>query len=147
MIRAVIFDFNGLLVDDESLHFDLFREALGEEGIALSEKDYHERYLGYDDRGCFAEALRDAGRSADDATVEELIARKAGRYQEKAREGLRIFPGAAEAMKSLGSRWPIAICSGALRNEILFALRLMGVADWPTALIAAEDVVNCKPDP
>lgn len=147
MIRAVIFDFNGLLVDDESLHFDLFREALGEEGIALSEKDYHERYLGYDDRGCFAEALRDAGRSADEAIVEELIARKAGRYQEKAREGLRIFPGAAEAIKSLGSRWPIAICSGALRGEILFALRLMGVAEWPTALIAAEDVVNCKPDP
>ena len=147
MIRAVIFDFNGLLVDDESLHFDLFREALGEEGIALSEKDYHERYLGYDDRGCFAEALRDAGHAADDAIVDDLIARKAGRYQEKAREGLRIFPGATEAIKSLGSRWPIAICSGALRNEILFALRLMGVADWPTALIAAEDVLNCKPDP
>ena len=55
--RALIFDFNGVLVDDEPVHFELFREVLAGEGIALSERDYHERYLGYDDRGCFDRIL------------------------------------------------------------------------------------------
>src|SRR4051794_1526793 len=50
MIRAVIFDFNGVLVDDEPVHFALFRAILAREGIALDERRYHERYLGYDDR-------------------------------------------------------------------------------------------------
>ncbi len=61
MIRAMIFDFNGVLVDDEQVHFALFREILAQEGIALSERQYHERYLGYDDRGCFEVVLRRGG--------------------------------------------------------------------------------------
>ena len=56
-IGAVIFDFNGVLVDDESVHFALFREVLAQEGVVITERDYHERYLGYDDRGCFEAAL------------------------------------------------------------------------------------------
>ena len=52
-INAIIFDFNGVLVDDEPVHFTLFREVLAKEGAILSEKDYHEHYLGYDDRKCF----------------------------------------------------------------------------------------------
>ena len=62
-LRAVIFDFNGVLVDDESVHFALFREVLAQEGVTITEQDYHERYLGYDDRGCFEAALLDAGQS------------------------------------------------------------------------------------
>ena len=46
-IGAVIFDFNGVLVDDESIHFALFTEVLAQEGVTLSENDYHEHYLGY----------------------------------------------------------------------------------------------------
>ena len=60
-IGAVIFDFNGVLVDDESVHFALFREILAQEEVVITERDYHERYLGYDDRRCFEAALLDAG--------------------------------------------------------------------------------------
>ena len=84
MIRAVIFDFNGVLVDDEHVHFELFREVLAAERVVISERDYHERYLGLDDRGCFEAALSDAGQDADRRRVDALIARKAGRYVEVA---------------------------------------------------------------
>lgn len=147
MIRAVIFDFNGLLVDDESVHFDLFREVLADVGVPLDEPTYHERYLGFDDRGCFEAALQDAGRRAPSALVDDLIARKARRYFEVAREGLRIFPGAPEAVAALAARWPVAICSGALRSEIELALHLMGVRPRIGAIISAEDTARCKPDP
>ncbi len=147
MIRAVIFDFNGVLVDDEQVHFELFREALAEEGVTLDERDYHERYLGFDDRGCFEAALRDSGREASSGRVGALIDRKARRYLEVAAVRLRIFPGAAESLASLADRWPLGICSGALRAEIAFALDKMGVADRVHAIISAEDTERCKPDP
>src|SRR3954464_2569446 len=84
MIRAVIFDFNGVLVDDESVHFDLFREVLAEEGVELTEDQYHERYLGYDDRQCLETALVDRGRSPTPDQIDDLIARKAERYIRRA---------------------------------------------------------------
>ena len=147
MIRAVVFDFNGVLVDDERVHFELLRDVLAEEGIAISEREYHDVYLGFDDRGCFETALIAAGRPAPPDWVEALIARKAGRYVEAAEAGLRIFPGASACLSMLADRWPIAICSGALRAEIRFALERMGVADRVGPIVSAEDTTNCKPDP
>jgi beta-phosphoglucomutase-like phosphatase (HAD superfamily) len=147
MIRAVIFDFNGVLVDDERVHFELFREVLAEEGVALTERAYHEVYLGYDDRRCFEEVLKDAGQAADAARLEELVARKAGRYVDRAEGGLRYFPGASACVRALAERWPLAINSGALRGEIELALRKLGVRDWISAIVSAEDARRCKPDP
>ena len=146
-IGAVIFDFNGVLVDDEAIHFALFREVLAQEGVVITERDYHERYLGYDDRGCFQAALVDAGQSADRARLDQLIARKAHRYVEVAEQGLRFFPEAAETLGAVAARWPVAICSGALRPEIEDALRRLGRLDNITAIISAEDTDKGKPDP
>jgi HAD superfamily hydrolase (TIGR01509 family) len=147
MIRAVIFDFNGVLVDDEPVHFALFREVLAEEGIALSLERYMEEYLGYDDRGCFEAALEAAGQPAGRARVDELIARKAWRYRSRAELGLKIFPGAADALKSTAVRWRVAICSGALRPEIEFALDRLKARGAVSAIVSAEDTSRCKPDP
>ncbi len=146
-IGAVIFDFNGVLVDDESVHFALFREVLGNEGVTITERDYHERYLGYDDRGCFEAALLDAGQSSNAGRLDRLITQKARRYVEVASQGLRFFPAAAETLKAIATRWPVAICSGALRAEIEYALRQLGRFDEITAIVSAEDTDKCKPDP
>ncbi len=147
MIRAVIFDFNGVLVDDESVHFDLFREVLAEEGVDLTERMYHEKYLGYDDRKCFEQVLLDAGRRPEPSYVDGLIARKADRYIPRAEKGLRYFAGAGEAVKALSRRWPIAINSGALRPEIEYSVGRLGLAEQILAIVSAEDASQCKPDP
>ncbi len=125
-IGAVIFDFNGVLIDDESVHFSLFREILAQEEVVITERDYHERYLGYDDRRCFEAALLDAGKTADRKQLDRLIARKAQRYIEVAEQGLRYFPAAAQTLSITADRWPVAICSGALRSEIEYALQRLG---------------------
>jgi HAD superfamily hydrolase (TIGR01509 family) len=147
MIEAVIFDFNGVLVDDEQVHFELFREVLAQEGVLITERDYHERYLGYDDRGCFAAALGDGGQLFDAARLDDLIARKARRYVEVAETGLRFFPFVAETLAAMSARWPVAICSGALRPEIEYALNRLDRRGQVMAIVAAEDVHKCKPDP
>lgn len=147
MIRAVIFDFNGVLLDDEHVHFSLFREVLAPEGVALTQDLYHDKYLGYDDRGCLEAALLDAGKDASPNRVDALIARKAERYFEVAEEGLNFFPSAAECLAALSKRWPLAICSGALRPEIVFALKLLHATDQVAAIVSAEDTSRGKPDP
>ena len=75
VLRALVFDFNGVLVDDEPIHLRMFQRALEPEGIALREDAYYERFLGFDDRGCFAAVLEEAGERADPARVMRLIAR------------------------------------------------------------------------
>jgi len=147
MIEAVIFDFNGVLVDDEQVHFELFREVLVQEGVVITKEDYHERYLGYDDRGCFAAALGEADQVFDAARLDDLIERKARRYVEVAETGLRFFPFAAQTLSAMAARWPVAICSGALRSEIEYALNRLQRRDQVMAIVAAEDAHKCKPDP
>jgi beta-phosphoglucomutase len=147
MVRAVIFDFNGVLIDDESVHCDLFREVLAREGVVMTEHDYHERYLGLDDRGCFEAALRDAGQAAGRERVDGMIATKARRYLEVAGEGLRLFPHAPECLTELAERFALAINSGALRPEIELALDRMERRDRVVAIVSAEEAERCKPDP
>lgn len=150
MLKAVIFDFNGVIVDDEPLHLELFRRVLGEEGITLTDEDYHAKYLGYDDRGCFTAALTDAGRAelaADAAFIAELIKRKADYYYEAIEDRFLLFPGAVELVKKLAAKYPMAIASGALGGEIEVVLRRGGIRDCFKEIVASENVAVCKPDP
>jgi len=147
VLRAVIFDFNGVLVDDEPLHFKLFQRVLEEEGLGLTEKDYYERYLGMDDRGCFKTALQAQGRKADDSAIAELIRRKARYYREAIAKGATVFPGVKTLVPALSSRFPLAIASGALRSEIDMILESIGLKKYFQAIVSAEDVEEGKPSP
>jgi beta-phosphoglucomutase len=147
LIHGVCFDFNGVLVDDEHLHFECFNEVLAPLGITLGAQEYADVYLGFDDRGVFTHALRAHGREADDITVRSLIARKGGAYAARAARELRIFEGAGELVRAVAAQAPVVIVSGALRAEIRGALAVMGLTDVVGAIVAAEDVAACKPDP
>jgi beta-phosphoglucomutase-like phosphatase (HAD superfamily) len=149
-LRAVIFDFNGVIVDDEPLHLELFQRVMSEEGLTLSDETYRQNYLGYDDRGCFMAALADAGyedRAHDAGHIARLIARKAAYYLDSMKERDLLFPGVVVQVGRLAQRLPLAIASGALRDEIEFVLRRGEMRDFFRVIIAAEDVSRCKPDP
>ena len=147
MLRAVIFDFNGIIVDDEPIHFELFRRVLKEQGVDLSEKNYYARYLGMDDRGCFTAAYRDNGRSISDKELARLIARKALYYQETIRNNTKPFPGITTLVPELAERYALAVASGALRSEIESILSTIGIRMCFRAIVSAEDVTQGKPDP
>jgi beta-phosphoglucomutase len=149
-LRAIIFDFNGVIIDDEPLHLELFRTILLEEGLSLSDEDYRNKYLGYDDRGCFIAALADAGRKTeaeDNKYIDRLVERKAVLYEREIGEQYLLFPGVDETVRRLSSRYPLAIVSGALRNEIELVLSLGNLRDCFRVIVAAEDTIACKPDP
>jgi len=147
MLRAVIFDFNGIIVDDEPIHFKLFQRVLGEEGITLTEEDYYARYLGFDDRGAFSAGYQEKNRSLSDDKLAELVARKAEYYQEAIRNQVAIFPGVHVLIAALAPQLPLAVASGALRAEIETILSTAALLHYFTVIVAAEDVAHGKPEP
>lgn len=147
MLRAVIFDFNGIIVDDEPIHFRLFQRVLGEEGISLNQRDYYARYLGFDDRGAFIASYHDHDRELSEAKLAELIERKAVYYQEAIRNHVRVFPGVKPLVASLAKSLPLAVASGALRHEIETILSTISLRNHFRAIISAEDVLAGKPEP
>ena len=147
MLKAVIFDFNGILVDDEPIHLELFRKVLAEEGLDLTKEVYLEKYMGMDDRGCFRALFEDNGRKLGDAKVAELIGRKAQYYRDTIAERIVIFPGVKRLVPELAARFPLAVASGALRAEIEMILQVAGLRKYFQVIASAEDVDHGKPHP
>jgi len=147
VFRAALLDYNGVLVDDELVHLAAFQEALRPLGLELSEADYWQRYLGFDDDGAFRAILKDAQRSVTDELVRELIEAKRPLYLERARADLKVFPGAAALVRTLHAAGPLAVVSGALRDEIELGLSVLGVRQQIGHIVAAEDSRASKPDP
>jgi beta-phosphoglucomutase len=149
VLRAILFDFNGVLVDDEPLHLELFQRVLAEERMAVSLGDYCARYLGQDDRSCFAAALAEAGRDVEETLVTRLVARKASYYQEITHAtGYPLVAGALELVQAAAARGlMLGVVTGALREELEGALRQADLREHFKVLITAEDVAESKPSP
>jgi len=147
MLRAVIFDFNGIIVDDEPIHFELFQKVFAEEGIELTKDAYYARYLGFDDRGAFGFGYREHNRPLNQQKLAELIERKAVYYQEAIRNHVAIFPGVKKLVADLAQSMPLAVASGALRNEIETILTTANLIHHFKAVVSAEDVERGKPEP
>ncbi len=147
MLAAVIFDFDGVLADSEPLHFEAFRRVLRREGIELGEREYYERYLGFDDAGALRAVLGDRGRPADDALVDELVRTKLDVFPQVLDNRQVLFAGAAECVLRLGARVPLAIASGALSHDIDLILGGSGLRERFRAIVAADHTARSKPDP
>src|SRR5262245_4718504 len=146
-LRAIIFDFDGIIANTEPLHYAGLRKTLLEIGIDLSESEYYADYLGSDDRGCFIAALTVHGRPVDPSTLTRLMERKARAYLESVKEHLVIFPGIPEFVRDAAAAYPLAIASGALRHEIEYILEQAGLRKEFACITSAEDVTQGKPDP
>ena len=144
---ATLFDFNGVLVDDEAVHLAAFRAVLAPLGITVTDEAYADRYLGFDDVGAFRAMLADAGRAPDEAEVAALVRAKVPEYMARIGEALVVFEGAAEIVRRRARLGPVGIVSGALRHEIEHALGVLGVRAEVGFIVSAEDTRACKPDP
>src|SRR5262245_61678823 len=147
MIRAVIFDFDGVIANSEPLHFAAFRDILYRESVALTERDYYQRYLGFDDAGVFEAVARDQGIAWNGDRIRELLERKAARLEELERLTSTLFPGAEAAIRRLSADVPLGIASGAIRPEIERVLQRAGLKHLFGAIVAAGDTARGKPAP
>jgi len=147
LLRTIIFDFDGILVDSEPLIMKLIQEMAAREGWALSEDEYFGDYLALDDRGVIEHLWRIHGRHLTIPRRNELLAWKANAYEKIIHDGLPAIPGAAEFVLDAASRFPLAIASGSLRAEIEHLLRKLGLREKFAVLATADDCERSKPDP
>lgn len=147
MIKAFIFDFDGVVVDSEPLHFKVFQEILKNEGIDLTENLYISKYLAFDDKTFFTRSLSDFGKYEDSEQVNQLINKKSKIFEALIEDNIKIFPGVLEFLKNIYGKYPVAIGSGALRSEIEIILNKVHMDIYFDFIVSADEVENCKPDP
>ncbi len=147
MVRAIIFDFDGVITDSEPVHLRMFQKVLAEMGMSLNEKEYYEIYLGMDDKGCFTTVLQSHGIETVPELIQSLIHKKTKYLMEYVKDHLFIYPGGVNFIEAAQKRDPLAIASGALRHEIEFVLNHTGVRSAFGVIVSAEDVKEGKPSP
>jgi beta-phosphoglucomutase len=147
LVRAVVFDFDGVIANSEPLHFRAFRDVLAAEDIVLTEAEYYERYLGYNDERAFREIGAERGRDWNERAVADLIVRKAQITEDLERQGSILFPGARGAIERLARMCPLAIASGALRVEIERTLAREQLVGHFATIVSADDGGASKPAP
>ncbi len=146
MIQAVLFDFNGVIINDEPLHQKAFREVLRAEGVGLTEEDYLSM-LGMDDATFVRTAFERAGVELTAEKMRAVIEREAEMHRAMIEEELPLFPGVVTFIKALARKYPLGLVSMAERAEIEFGIERAALGGYFTAIVSAEDVEACKPDP
>lgn len=147
MTSAVVFDFDGVLVDSEGFHFHAYRNVLQSLGVTLTKAQYYDRYLPYDDAGAFRAMARDFHLPLSDTVLDDWIRAKATHFARLAGDGVVLLPGAREVIERTAAAFPIAIASGASRHEILDVLHREQLLSLFPVVVAAEDAPASKPDP
>jgi beta-phosphoglucomutase len=146
MIQAVFFDFNGVIVDDELLQMEAYKEVLGREGLTVTEADYYGS-LGMDDLGFVRAAFERAERELTDEVLGRVIEAKTAAHRKLLEGELPLFPGVVNFMKALKRQHSLGLVSMARRTEIDHVLERAALKSYFDTIVSAEDVTACKPDP
>jgi beta-phosphoglucomutase-like phosphatase (HAD superfamily) len=147
MLRAIVFDFDGVIANSEPLHFQAFRDVLAKHRVDLTETDYYARYLGFDDVGVFTAVDVDLGQGWSERDRADMVADKALRLAELEHDVPILFPGAADAIRRAAASVPLAIASGALGPEIRRTLDREQLTQHFAVIVSAEDTPLGKPAP
>jgi beta-phosphoglucomutase-like phosphatase (HAD superfamily) len=145
---AIIFDFNGVIADDEAPHLLCFQQALEESGLSLNRDDYHRRCLGMDERTCAQSLLTWQFGWCDPSIHSRIMTRKADLFR-LFTDGQKpvLFPGIIEFVTLAKRHYRLAIASGGRRNQIEAALRGTPIENDCVVIVSADDVQVGKPDP
>lgn len=146
MIKAILTDFNGVIINDEPIQHEAYREIFHEHGIDVTDAMYYSR-LGMDDKTFVASILEEAGKPADMDHVLELSAEKTARWRNIVSDAMPLFDGVENFFRKMSKELSLGIVSMAKREEIDFVLETVGIADCFSIVISAENVIICKPDP
>ena len=144
---AIFFDFDGVIFNSEPVHLRATQEALRSRGLGLDPADYYTRYVGLDDATMFSKLGADSGSSWCSDDVHELIVSKALRFEALEAAGAALVPGAAECIRRMAEIAPLAVVSGARREEIERMLRRAALDGHFRTIVAAGETAFGKPAP
>ena len=146
-IRAVVFDFDGVLANSEPLHLMSYQAVLAEIGIELDRDEYYAHYLGYDDVTAFRVISERRGQHWSDAQIAAILERKTVIFDDIVASQDVLYPEAVPCVRRLAESLPLGIASGALRHEIIAILRRANLEEYFRFVVAAGDTPSSKPAP
>ena len=141
-VRALVFDFNGTLSDDEPIMCAIYEELFAREGRPMAPAEYYEQLAGRTE-----EAIIGGWLGVDGAALDALIAERIERYTAAAADGATVPEAVRAAVRYAAARVPVALVSGAFRAEIEPVLAAAGLAPFFSAVVTADDVTDGKPHP
>jgi HAD superfamily hydrolase (TIGR01509 family) len=145
---SIFFDFDGVIVNSEPLHFASLRDVLADEKMAITQEEYFDELIGFDDRGAISHVFAKHRRALDPASLLRLMKSKSDAVRSMIRNRqYSALPGVDNFVRGLARHYPLAICSGALREEIESMLDGIELRACFPVIVAAEDVSVGKPDP
>jgi HAD superfamily hydrolase (TIGR01509 family) len=147
MLKAIIFDFNGIILNDEPLHFSAMRDAVAQVGIEISQQEYWDRYLPFDDESCLKAICEHHSRRLSSAEWQAALEHKSRQYEALLEGQFPLFPGAADLIRKAAERFHLALASGACRREIQSTLGAAGLESCFRVIVGAEDFRLGKPHP
>jgi beta-phosphoglucomutase len=148
MLRAIIFDFDGVITDSEILHLRAFNQVLAQFGLEISTKEYYQTYLGYTDVDCYKMLIDKGMLNIDEQEIGDLIEQKLQIFEELAKTEGRTIDGVGDFLKMLEQNSvPMAICSGSLLAEIELILEEARLRHFFAVIVSAEQVKKGKPRP
>ncbi|MEM1368619.1 MAG: HAD family phosphatase [Cyanobacteria bacterium P01_H01_bin.15] len=147
-LKAILFDFNGIIINDEDIHRELINDLILEENLRPNPQDYEQLCVGRSDRACLQAILGRRGRQVTEETLDELIAKKAQAYLSKV-QNLSALPLYTD-VKSLVARLQdedirLGIVSGATRAEIELILERAELISYFSFIVAGDEVKASKP--
>lgn len=142
MIRAVVFDLDGVLVDSELLSCGATADLLTAHGLPMTEPEVRRLFLGKPISAVFKHA-----RTLGHELPPSFAADKERLYAERAKGTLRPFPGAREVIEKIAASMPIAIASSGSPGKVRFSLAETGLAPLFPVVCTTSEVARGKPAP
>ncbi len=150
MLKAVIFDFNGVIINDEEIHQELINEILLGENLRPDPLEYQELCLGRSDRACLLDILSRRGRMVSDDYLDSLIEGKTIAYRQRIEslDELPIYPELKDFLTHLQQHnLKIGLVTGALASEAKFILEKAEILNKFEVIVGGDEIARSKPDP
>ncbi|EAZ90298.1 HAD family hydrolase [Crocosphaera chwakensis] len=150
MLKAVIFDFNGVIINDEDIHQELINEILLGENLRPDAEEYQDLCLGRSDRACLLDILSRRGRMVSDEYLDNLIEAKTTAYRQKieALKELPIYPELKDFLTHLQQHnLRIGLVTGTVLSEVKFILEKAEILNYFEVIVGGDEIPRSKPEP
>ena len=146
MIKAIFFDFNGVIIDDETIQMKAYQEVLRGHGIELTEEWYFSA-LGMDDRTFVQAMFERAKKPLTDPVLETVLGAKTDLHRQMIEDELPLFPGVLTFLKAASRQFSLGLVSMANKDEIGYVFQRANLTPLFSVIVTAEDASVCKPAP
>lgn len=150
VLKAILFDFNGVIINDESIHRESLDELLLSENLSPQGKEFWQISVGWSDRACLHEIFKLRGRFITEEYLEKLVAKKANIYRHRLQQlvNLPIYPEVISFIDRLcNSGYKLAVVTGSVRSEAELVLKQAEIDRYFETVITGDDISESKPDP